>query len=220
MNKFLVGAICLLLGFLLGGIIAWFILSGGSKPAPIMEAIDTPSASVTENERDAQSYAPVHLAIQAVELIKAGDFASLAEMVHPDYGVTFSPYTTINLNSALCFTSEEVAGFADNTSSYTWGIYDDSNSAIEMTPAEYFSAFVFANDYTQAPVLSINNTIATGNALENTSEAFPGAQFIEFHYPSTASEKENPNWSTLRLIFEEYDGRYMLSGIVSSQWTI
>ena len=58
----------------------------------------------------------------------------------------------------------------------------------------------------------------TGNALENVSEAFPAAQFVDLHFPG--ADNDGLDWSTLRLVFEDCYGKYMLSAVIHCQWTI
>lgn len=158
-------------------------------------------------------------AYQIMEYIRDQDFESLSEAVHPEFGVVFSPYATINLSSNKYFTASQIAGFANDENTYVWGKYDGKGDPIELTPAEYFEEFVFDIDYTQASEIGIDYIIQTGNSLENIKDVFPDIRFVEFHYPGTEANA-GLDWSSLRLGFEEYNGVLKLTVILHSEWTI
>jgi hypothetical protein len=159
-------------------------------------------------------------AFEIVGYIKEGDYEKLSEVVHPEYGVVFSPYATINLSSNKVFTATQVKGFAKDTTKYVWGKYDGSGNPIELTPSDYFKDFVFDRDYTLAAHIGVDTIVNTGNSLENIKEVFPTARFVDFHIPGTDPEYGGLDWSSLRLAFEEYNGRLRLTLILHSEWTI
>ena len=159
-------------------------------------------------------------AFEILGYIKTEDYEALSEVVHPEYGVVFSPYATISLNSNKCFTAKEVAGFLKDDNNYVWGKYDGSDDPIELTPSAYFKEFVFDKDFTQTPEIGIDTIIMSGNSLENFAEVFPDARFVEFHFPASDTQPDTLDWTSLRLGFEEYDGQLMLTVIVHSEWTV
>lgn len=158
-------------------------------------------------------------AYKVLEYIKNGDYAGLSEVIHPEYGVVFSPYATVNLNSNKCFTAAQVAAFEGDKNKYVWGKYDGKGTPIELTPSEYFKEFVFDRDYTLSRQLGVNTIVKSGNSLENITEVFPNVQFVDFHFPGTEINS-GLDWSSLRLGFEEFEGRLMLTVILHSEWTI
>ena len=163
----------------------------------------------------------VDMAYDVVELIKQNDFNTLSRYVHPEYGVVFSPSATISLSTNRRFDAEQVAAFAADRNPYSWGVQDGSGEPIMMTPAEYISEFVYPMDFSSAPVMGVNYIVRKGNALENITEVFTDVQFVDFHFPGTDSDPMNGHsWSTLRLGFEEHDGRLRLTVIVRSVWTV
>lgn len=159
------------------------------------------------------------IAQETAGALKRGDYEALSELVHPDYGVMFSPYATVNLNTNLRFTPEEVADFSDNTQKLTWGLSADGSMPISLTVAGYMEKYVFDRDYTKCPVIGLNYTVRTGNARENVTESFPGAQFADLCYPGTA-ENEYSDWTILRLVFEEYKGELKLTAVIHSESTL
>ena len=159
------------------------------------------------------------LAYTVLDYIRDDDFTSLSRVVHPVFGVVFSPYATINLSTNQRFSAEEVATLNTDSHVYMWGVYNGSGEPITLTPPEYFKKFVPAADYINAPVLGINRIIRTGHALENMIDVFPNVEFVDFHIPGGESVEEL-EWSSLRLGFEEYDGQLRLVVIIYNAWTI
>ena len=152
--------------------------------------------------------------------IKDGDYAALARHVHPDYGVVFSPHATVTLTTNRRFTANQVALFAADTAVYVWGV-NNGGEPIEMTPASYFAEFVFPRDYLNASVIGVDRIVRSGNALENITDEFPGIRFVDFHIPGDDKPPlEGLDWSSLRLGFEEHEGRLWLTVIIHSRWTV
>jgi len=161
------------------------------------------------------------VALNVVGYIGSNDFAALASIVHPDYGVVFSPYATVTLSTNKHFSAEQIAAFGADSTVYVWGVYDGSGEPIEMTPAVYFSEFVFSRNYCESPIIGVNRIIKSGNALENITETFPGVKFVDFHIPGCDKDLLGElDWSSLRLGFEEDGGRLWLTVILNSRWTV
>lgn len=202
MKKFYIG---LLAGFLIAAVAATVIFFA----AGLGEQHDVQSEQTL-----------ISAATEAVEYISSGDYEGLSGMVHPVYGVVFTPYSTVNLTSDKCFTPAQVAAFGSDSTSYVWGTYDGSGGPIEMTVADYFSSFVYNADYAAAPVIGVDYVVRYGNALENVSEVFPDARFVDLHFPSLTGNRDTGDWSTLRLVFEEYDGELMLTAVIHCEPTV
>jgi len=161
------------------------------------------------------------IAFGVVRHISIGDYSALSSIVHPDLGVVFSPYATVNFSTNKRFSAEQVSMFATDSTAYVWGIYDGSGEPIEMTPSSYFAEFVFSRNYCESTIIGVNRIIKSGNALENITEMFPGVKFVEFHIPGGEKDSlEELDWGSLRLGFEELDGRLWLTVIQNSRWTI
>ena len=171
---------------------------------------------VAENPENAEM---TMLAYTVLDYIRDDDFNSLSRVVHPVFGVVFSPYATINLSTNQRFSAEEVASLSTDSHIYMWGVYNGSGEPITLTPQEYFMEFIPAADYINAPVVGINRIVRTGNALENMLDVFPNMKFVEFHIPGGESVDEL-DWSSLRLGFEEYEGHLRLIAIIYNTWTV
>jgi len=161
------------------------------------------------------------LAFNVLEYISDGDFESLSEVVHPDFGVVFSPGATINLTTNRRFNAEQIALFAGDSTIYVWGMRNGTGEPIELTPMDYINQFVLSSDYLNASIIGVDRIIRSGNALENITDEFPGVRFVEFHIPGEQRPGyDDLDWSTLRLGFERQDDRLWLTVIVHSTWTV
>ena len=159
------------------------------------------------------------LAYSVLKYIKDEDFLALSRIVHPEFGVVFSPYATINLTTDRRFNDTQIAALGTDTTVYVWGVYNGSGRPIELTPAEYFSQFVSAADYMDAVIIGINQIVRSGNALENMTDVFPNVKFVDFHIPGNEPAEEL-EWTSLRLGFEEHNGNLRLIAIVYSAWSV
>jgi hypothetical protein len=201
-------AISLTVYYVSGNSLFAHLLGSRAKPEPISISSDASNAELT------------NYAFEILGYIKAGDYQALSRGVHPEYGVIFSPYATINLASNKCFTASQVNGFSEDKNKYVWGIYDGNGEPIELTPIEYFETFAFDKDYTLAPEIGVDMIVMSGNSLENIKVVFPNARFVDFHIPGADQESGGLDWSSIRLGFEDDEGELKLTVILHSEWTI
>ena len=217
LRKFLKNVLLLVIGIVVGlmACLTTYYVSGGIIFEKTVGSRSMPAsarAEATNAELSAYAY-------KILAYIKAGDYETLSQVVHPEFGVVFSPYATISLSSNKCFTPSQVATFANNKNQYVWGKYDGSGNPIEMTPPDYFKKFVFDRDYTVSPQTGVDAIVRSGNSLENIREVFPNVRFVDFHFPGT-EKYSGIDWSSLRLGFEKYNGELKLTAVVHSIWTV
>lgn len=175
---------------------------------------------------DTEKKEPVSVEVrsrEAITALKHDDMEKLADMVHPDKGVRFTPYAYVNTDKDggnLVFTAAQVRNFLNDDKKYTWGYYDGTGEPIILTPAEYFNKFVYTADFADAEKINVNNTIGTGNALENQFEVYPEADIVEYYFSGFDEQYQGMDWQSLRLVFEKLDEKLYLVGIIHNQWTI
>ena len=162
MKRAAIPLILLLCGFVLGLLCSVSLRHpAASTPAAVIQKEETPEESAQNTTSLLRTAAAVTDAIQAQ------DYETLSTYVHPTRGVTFTPYSTVDLQHDQYFTPEQVKNLPSDTNTYTWGYEDGRGEPIQMTATEYFSRFVFDADYTQAPKVGVDQIITSGNALEN-----------------------------------------------------
>ena len=89
-----------------------------------------------------------------------------------------------------------------------------------MTMEQYFAAFVFNSDYTQATRIGVDQILMSGNALENVTDAYPGCRFVDFSFPGIDPAYQGIDWCSLRLVFAPGESNWLLVGIIHGQWTV
>lgn len=218
-KKTVLSLLCLFLGLVIGfgGYLIYDLATEDDAPASNGNNVFSGVYAVSDGNRGL-----IDSSYNALSYLKAGDFISLADMVHPEYGIYFSPYSNINLSSNQWFSSAEVSRLGKQSDSLVWGVYDGSGEPISLTVSEYFERFVYDSDYLSAPIVTVNRISRSGNALENIQEVFPDGQFVDFYIPPTLDEEgyEELDWAVLRLVYEEHDGLMYLVAIVHSEHTV
>lgn len=215
MKRAAIPLILLLAGFALG------LLCSVSLRAPTPS---TPTSQTQQEDPQTQSSLTttslLRTAAQVTDALHAKDYETLASYVHPTRGVTFTPYSTVDVQQDKKFSGDQIKNLAQDTTTYTWGYEDGRGEAIQMTMTQYFERFVFDADYTQAPQVGIDQIITSGNALENITEAYPGCHFVDFCYLSRDPASEGLDWCSLKLVFAGEDTAWYLVGVVHGEWTI
>lgn len=224
MRKIILYIVILAIGFGLGlgSFLLFFRDRDGSDIDP--ENLNTETAGVfiknTVSENGFSNKQLLDFAYTSLSYIRMRDYSSLSSMVHPEYGLVFSPSSTVNLSSNKCFSIEQVSGFAGDTSDYVWGV-KGNGEPIELTVDEYFSQYVYVHDFSNAEIIGINEIVRSGNDLENVREVFPEAYFIDFYISGENQNifEGNISWTILRLVFEEYKGELKLTAVIHSEYT-
>lgn len=190
---------------------------GASQP----DGSGSPSASATPEPLDPADNFPLLGSACAVNrAIQRSSWSTLAAYVHPERGVTFTPYSTVDPDSDLSFTAGQIKNLAQDQTVYTWGFEDGRGSPIQMTMLQYFDRYVYDKDYTLSPEIGVDRIMTGGNALENLAEAYPGCRFVDFSFPSADPVNDGLDWSSLKLVFQPEGEHWYLVGIVHGEWTI
>lgn len=227
--------LCLVIGLLVGVLLPVDLLGDvqpsvpGNAPATL---VPPPGASLTNGSAssgdssksaalDQEDNFPLLNAACAVNrCLRQQNWHALAAYVHPERGLTFTPYSTVEPESDLTFTPDQIKNLGQDQNIYTWGFEDGRGDPIKMTAAQYMQRYVYDKDYTQASEIGVDSIITAGNALENLTEAYPGCRFVDFSFPSSDPVNDGMDWSSLKLVFAAKGERWCLVGIVHGEWTI
>ena len=163
---------------------------------------------------------PLESALRVAACIKADDFAGLSAWIHPEKGVTFTPFSTVDREKDLNFSSAQVAGFATDKQIYLWGLTDSEGAPIQLTTLDYMHRYVGGRDYTRAPLTAVDIVLKTGNRQENVAEAYPDSIFVELHIPQVDPKWKGADWSSLKVVFEEYQGQLKVIALIHSEMTV
>ena len=221
---------------LLAGVLLPIDLSGGDPPPALNNNLNTltpPSTGSTPEKSGpssaSSSSAPLDMldnfpllgtACAVNRCFQQQDWTTLSAYVHPELGVTFTPYSTVDPNSDRNFSAAQIKNLAQDQTVYTWGFEDGRGDPIQMTILQYFQRYVYDRDYTQVPEIGVDRIMTGGNALENLAEEYPGCRFIDFSFPSADPVNDGLDWSSLKLVFQPGGEHWYLVGIVHGEWTI
>lgn len=223
----LMTVLALLCGLVLGSMVG-LSLSSSNNSAAVSSSIPTvaynqhtySSAVPTEPPLDVNDNTLLlERASQVLEALKQEDYSALSQLVHPRRGVTLTPYSTVDHSCDNVLSQDQVAGLAEDTQLYTWGLAVGSGSPIRCTSKDYFARYVFNADYTEAPQVGIDTVLISGNALENVADAYPNGRFVEYHFPGIDPALEGFDWCSLKLVFEIWNNDWYLVGIIHGEWT-
>lgn len=157
--------------------------------------------------------------LTVIELIGQQDMGGLASYVHPQKGLRFSPYAYLE-ESDLIFTATEVADLLSDTEIYLWGAFDGTGYPIEKSFNDYYARFVYDHDFANPHLIGNNFRVAGhGGVLNNIEDVYPDGHFIEFSFTGFDPQFVGMDWRSLRLVFEEVNGTWLLVAIVHDEWT-
>ncbi len=157
-------------------------------------------------------------AADVLRMIKAADWKTLSEHIHPEEGLRISPYADIDLNCTVLEFEDLLS--VDTTKLYNWGAYDGSGSPIRMNLAEYHRKFMYEVDFINAEKIIYNKFAQYGNTRNTIPKMYPECQTIEYYLSGKGSEFEGFNWRALRLVFKSFNDEWYLVALVHSQWTM
>ena len=225
--------LCLMIGLLVGILLPIDLLREDEVPPMLNSTVVTPpgasqpaagssaSASAETTLLDpAENFPLLSSACAVNRCLQQKNWSGLAAWVHPDRGVTFTPYSTVDPGSDLNFSADQIKNLGQDQNVYTWGFEDGRGDPIKMTVLEYIDRYVYNADYTQAPEIGIDRIITGGNALENLTEAYSGCRFVDFSFPSADPVNDGLDWTSLKLVFQPEGEHWYLVGIVHGEWTI
>lgn len=158
--------------------------------------------------------------IQTLGALKNKNMGYLSTLAHPEKGIRFSPYSTIDMENDVVLSAEEIKNILADSRSFVWGRYDGTGEEINKPFMEYFDEFVYDRDFLNAEEQAKNESIGSGNSINNLETVYQDAQYYEYHFPGFNPGFGGMDWVSLRLVFEEYKGEWYLVGIVHDQWTI
>ncbi len=161
------------------------------------------------------------LSKQILSILKHNNYQQLDFFINSE--VRFSPYGYIDTLEDKKLTAEQLVNYLtkNKLERIDWGILDDENGKpILLTAQEYFKKFVYDVDFLNAPNISLNKTISSGNSLNNIDSVYKHCTYIEFYFPGFEKKYEGIDWRSLKLVFKKQDNKFFLIGIVHNQWTI
>lgn len=164
----------------------------------LRQELDTLKKALNNTEKGVASVIEER-AKEVLTVIKNQEYGKLAEYIHPEKGVRFSPSAAVNLHSDLVLSGEQIKKSATDQNKYIWGTKEESGEQIELSIVEYFSNFVYDYDFLSTNRIEYNRSL---------NEQYPTALLVEYYSESGAKGK------SLHLVFEQKAGQWYLVGII------
>ncbi len=204
-----------MLGLLLGG-------CGQPSPVPATPAalpaptVDpAPIISGSAEAREALGDLPRRV----LHLVATRQLAELAHWVHPEKGLRCSPHAYVDPARDIRLPAADLADAGSDVVEHLWGQYDGTGDPIALDVEGYIQRFVYDADYYNAPRIGYDTVLGGGNTINNAREIYPHAHIVEYHFPGFEPAYAGMDWKSLRLVFEQYQQRWYLSGIIHDQWS-
>lgn len=160
------------------------------------------------------------MVIDIMDSIKNKDMNRLSSYISPTLKLRFSPYDYIDIENSQVFTLEEVKDLQSGTELYLWGHYDGSGEPIELSFNDYYKRFIYDEDFANPQIIGNDTAIGKGNTVDNIKDVYPNSHFVEFHFTGFDPQYGGADWRSLKLVFEQENGKWYLVAIVHGEWTI
>jgi len=155
---------------------------------------------------------------EIIQVLKDKDYKKFTDFIHPEKGVRFSMYAFVNPKEDKNFSRSNFMKYQPTKTLFTWGTLDGSGDPYKATIDNYLTKWVYSKDFATGQV-AFNEFLGKGNSLNNLKEMYPKADFTENYIKGSEANAEM-DWKSLRLVFEEFQGKYYLVAVVNDQWTI
>ncbi|WP_413519487.1 hypothetical protein [Psychrobacter glacincola] len=190
--------------------------SAESSATASNQSTGTPSVSVV-SDMSQQTLRQQALRIQRA--LANNDFSRITDDIHPTRGVRFSMYAHVHLDKDKVFSREQFAQYLNQSKiRFTWGELDGAGEALVVPLPEYLDTWIDGKKYNNARI-TVNTFESRGNMINNVNEAYPKSDVVDFYYKGS-DKYDGIDWRGMRLIFEEYQGRRYLVGIINDRWTV
>lgn len=232
-NPWVTALLGLVVGVGIGAGAVHFLAEEEGETAPVIPAVYMDSAQVSPSQKEentsveavnpsytSETIKIMQLAFTVASLLEQGEYEALSSFVHPEKGVRFTPYSTVDFQLDRVLTGQQLKTDPLDDTVHHWGIQDGSGFPLTLTTAEYFAQFVVPMKYTMAPYVALDTVLISGNSLENITEAYPEGHFVDFSFRGIDPDFGGIDWSSLKLVFEPVEDSYFLVGVVRGQWTI
>jgi len=179
-----------------------------------------PEKPLVETSDTAAFYGRDTLSDKILQLLARNELLKLADWVHPELGICFSPYAYADSARMRCMTAKGLrylAGIPDSVR--RWGEQDGTGEPLRLSWNQYRRKFVWDKDYANLGTRRNAPAMSRGNSLLNAYSLFPGAAVVEWYVPGN-ERYAYMDWGSLYLVYLFRGGRWWLRAVVHDQWTI
>ena len=153
-------------------------------------------------------------------LIKNKKFDVLANYIHPEEGIRFSPYGFINIDKDQKFNKNDFLKLTKSNKTIIWGNYDGSGEEIKLNWNGYYEKFIYDADFLFSEKISYNKIQSKGNSINNINQIYKNCEFVECYFSGFDNKFNGMDWVSLKLVFKKTNKKNYLLAIIHDQWTI
>ena len=158
-------------------------------------------------------------ALRIQRALASHDYASIINNIHPTKGVRFSMYAYVHMDKDKVFSRAQFAQYLKESKiRFTWGELDGSGETYVVPLHMYLDTWIDARKFDNARI-TVNNFESRGNMINNVMEVYPSADVVDFYYRGS-DQYDGMDWRGMRLVFENYQGKRYLVGIINDRWTV
>lgn len=189
------------------------------------EVIENPNVKVSSDSTSAKTISfqtndGKNLNTRSEEIIhtlKKKNYEEFSQYIHSKKGITFSIYPNINPEKDKHFSAEDFDKYIKTETKFTWGEQDGTGDLLVLPIRDYIHDWVFKRDFTDSEYFE-NQFKGSGNTLNTIKKNYPNCVFTE-NFIAGTEIYSGMDWNSLILIYEEYEGKLFLVGLVNNGWT-
>jgi len=117
------------------------------------------------------------------------------------------------------FSKQDFEKYLNTNVKFTWGAQDGTGDPLILPIKNYLSEWVFEKDFTKS-FYSEKGAISHGKFRLQMLTKFiqmPSTPPILLKAPKKYAHMD---WAVLAFVFEQYEGKYYLVGVINDKWTI
>ena len=188
------------------------------------------AVTIVENEiidEEESGYASLAAAAYMTGMaLKNKDYGSLAQLAHPVSGVRFSINGKVEPETDVVLSIGDFQKEAIGSNQYNWGVEDGSPEPMMKSVDVFMDRF---NQDFENPERNGWNERVTGYGIKDQPESgiqlieggesiYAGCEFVEYYFEGPSGQEFD--WNSYILIFEKYQEKYYLAGILHNYWLI
>ncbi|WP_316572410.1 GerMN domain-containing protein [Neobacillus sp. YIM B06451] len=141
-------------------------------------------------------------------------WGELANNIHLERGLVYSPYSNVGDSDDLHFSKEEVRRFSEDQKQYSWS-WDQSETEFKATPNDFVENLLKKrNNYIYEYDEITYNDSNVGTMINTIHDIYPNAIYVEY---LDEPDRESLDWGyyqAIRFVYEEIDNEWYLIALV------
>jgi len=157
---------------------------------------------------------------EIIILLNQRNYTQLANYIHPEKGVRFTPYSESKATDQL-LTKEEFLDNIKTDPTLNWGYYANPDNPegfpIELTLNEYLETFVYQGDYINSDVIGYNERV------NHHFFFLPEFEHIEYKDSIVVEhfiDDDLYDFLSIKIVYQKYEESWYIVAFINNEWTI